>query len=63
MKNNIRVFTSKIGQKGLMTLPKGIRSELGINEGYHVLFKLMPDGKVILEKAVLLPANDVRLTS
>jgi AbrB family looped-hinge helix DNA binding protein len=52
-----RIYTSKISSKGLMTLPKEIRTTLGIKEGDRVLLKVEPDGKITLEKAVIIPAQ------
>lgn len=51
--DNVKFYTPKVGPKGLMTLPKEIRTTLGIKEGDRVLLKVEPDGKVILEKAMI----------
>jgi len=56
--NKTKVFTPKVGSKGLMTLPKEVRDALGIEEGDRVLLKMEPDGKVVLEKALIVHANE-----
>ncbi|RKO66431.1 AbrB/MazE/SpoVT family DNA-binding domain-containing protein [Desulfofundulus salinus] len=53
-----KLYTPKVGPKGLMTLPKQIRTALGIEEGDRVLLKVEPGGKVVLEKALIFSAND-----
>ncbi|CEP69293.1 AbrB-like domain [Moorella glycerini] len=40
-----------------MTLPKEIRAALDLEEGDRVLLKVEPDGKVVLEKAIIMPAG------
>jgi len=40
-----------------MTLPKEIREALEIKEGDRVLLKVEPDGKVVLEKAIIVVAS------
>ena len=40
-----------------MTLPKEIRTTLGIKEGDRILLKVEPDGKVMLEKAMIISAQ------
>lgn len=52
-----KVFTPKVGPKGQMTLPKEIRTALEIKEGDRVLLRIEDDGKVILEKATIIPAS------
>jgi len=52
-----KVYTPKVSVKGLMTLPKEVRVALGIKEGDRVLFKVQPDGKVTLERAVIIPVE------
>ncbi|WP_456151683.1 AbrB/MazE/SpoVT family DNA-binding domain-containing protein [Desulfofundulus luciae] len=54
--DKVKVYTPKVGSKGLMTLPKEIRNALGIEEGDRVLLKVEPDGKVLLQKALVVPA-------
>ncbi|GAW92773.1 AbrB/MazE/SpoVT family DNA-binding domain-containing protein [Calderihabitans maritimus] len=58
MINKTKVFTPKVGSKGLMTLPKQVRDVLGIKEGDRILLKIEPDGRVVLEKALIVPANE-----
>ncbi len=41
----------------LDSLPKEVRVALGIKEGDRVLLKVQPDGKVTLERAVIIPAE------
>lgn len=55
--DKVKFFTPKVGPKGLMTLPKEIRTTLGIKEGDRTLLKVEPDGKVILEKAMIVSAQ------
>lgn len=50
-------YTPKVGSKGLMTLPKEIRNILGIKEGDRLLMKVENDGKIIIEKAMLVPVQ------
>lgn len=57
-----RIYTSKISSKGLMTLPKEIRATLGIKEGDRVLLKIEHDGRVLLEKALVIPARKENAT-
>lgn len=52
-----KIYTPKIGPKGQMTLPKEIREALEIKEGDRVLLKVEPDGKVVLEKAIIVVAS------
>lgn len=54
-----KIYTPKVSAKGLMTLPKEVRVALGIKEkeGDRVLLKVQPDGKVTLERAVIIPAE------
>jgi AbrB family looped-hinge helix DNA binding protein len=40
-----------------MTLPKEIRTALEIEEGDRVLLRIEDDGKVVLEKAIIIPAS------
>ncbi|HHV76548.1 MAG TPA: AbrB/MazE/SpoVT family DNA-binding domain-containing protein [Syntrophothermus lipocalidus] len=40
-----------------MTLPKEIRTALEIEEGDRVLLRIEGDGKVVLEKAIIIPAS------
>jgi AbrB family looped-hinge helix DNA binding protein len=40
-----------------MTLPKEIRNILGIKEGDRLLLKVENDGKIIIEKAMLVPVQ------
>jgi AbrB family looped-hinge helix DNA binding protein len=54
--DKVKFYTPKVGPKGLMTIPKEIRTTLGIEEGDRVLLKIEPDGKVILEKAMIVSA-------
>ncbi len=53
----IKVFTPKVGPKGQMTLPKDVRKTLEIGDGDRVLLRIEPDGKVVLEKAVIMVAR------
>ncbi len=46
-----------MGPKGQMTLPKEIRTALEIEEGDRVLLRIEDDGKVVLEKAIIIPAS------
>lgn len=55
--DKVKLYTPKVGPKGLMTLPKEIRATLEIEEGDRVLLKVEPDGKVVLEKAVIVAAS------
>jgi len=48
--DNVKFYTPKVGPKGLMALPKEIRTTLGIKESDRVLLKVEPNGKVILER-------------
>gem|GEM_PF-2852124 len=57
MADKVKLYTPKVGSKGLMTLPKEIRNALGIEEGDRVLLKVEPDGKVVLEKALIMAAG------
>jgi len=50
-----KIFTPKMGPKGQMTLPKEIRTALEIEEGDRVLLRIEDDGKVVLEKAIIIP--------
>ncbi len=52
-----KIYTPKVSAKGLMTLPKEVRVALRIKEGDRVLLKVQPDGKVTLERAVIIPAE------
>jgi len=52
-----KIYTPKIGPKGQMTLPKEIRAALELDEGDRVLLKVEPDGKVVLEKAIIMSAS------
>lgn len=52
-----KIFTPKMGPKGQMTLPKEIRTALEIEEGDRVLLRIEDDGKVVLEKAIIIPAS------
>jgi len=52
-----KIFTPKMGLKGQMTLPKEIRTALEIEEGDRVLLRIEDDGKVVLEKAIIIPAS------
>jgi len=54
---NTKVYAPKIGPKGQMTLPKEIRTTLGIKEGDRVLLKVETEGKVILEKAEIVSVS------
>jgi len=54
MKN--KIYTSKIGPKGQMTLPKELRKILGIEGGDRILFRVDPSRKIVLEKALIMPA-------
>lgn len=49
--------TPKVGPKGQMTLPKDVRATLELCEGDRVLLRVEPDGKVVLEKAVIVAAS------
>lgn len=40
-----------------MTLPKEIRTALEIEEGDRVLLRIEDDGKVVLEKAIIIPVS------
>lgn len=40
-----------------MTLPKEIRTALEMEEGDRLLLKIEDDGKVVLEKAIIIPAS------
>jgi len=55
--DKVKFFIPKVGPKGLMTLPKEIRTTLGIKEGDRILLKVEPDGKVMLEKAMIISAQ------
>lgn len=55
--DKVKIYTPKVGPKGLMTLPKEIRTTLGIREGDRVLLKVEPDGKITLEKAMIVSAQ------
>lgn len=52
-----KIYTPKVSAKGLMTLPEEVRVALRIKEGDRVLLKVQPDGKVTLERAVIIPAE------
>ena len=52
-----KIYTPKVSAKGLMTLPKEVRVALRIKEGDRVLLKVQPDGRVTLERAVIIPAE------
>lgn len=52
-----KIFTPKMVPKGQMTLPKEIRTALEIEEGDRVLLRIEDDGKVVLEKAIIIPAS------
>ncbi len=44
------IGVSRVSEKGQVTIPKEIRSRLGIRAGDRVLF-LVEDGRVVLRKA------------
>lgn len=52
-----KIYTPKIGPKGQMTLPKDVRATLQIDDGDRVLLSVEPDGKVVLEKAIIVAAS------
>ena len=52
-----KIYTPKVGPKGQMTLPKDVRATLKIDSGDRVLLRVEPDGKVVLEKAVIIAAS------
>jgi len=52
-----KIFAPKMGPKGQMTLPKEIRTAFEIEEGDRVLLRIEDDGKVVLEKAIVIPAS------
>lgn len=52
-----KVFTPKVGPKGQMTLPRDVCRALEIGGGDRVLLRIEPDGKVVLEKAVIMAAG------
>ncbi|WP_066640203.1 AbrB/MazE/SpoVT family DNA-binding domain-containing protein [Desulfolucanica intricata] len=52
-----KIYTPKIGSKGQMTLPKEVRDILGLKEGDRLLLKVEPEGRVVLEKGLVIPAN------
>ncbi|MCF8011663.1 MAG: type II toxin-antitoxin system PrlF family antitoxin [Clostridiales bacterium] len=58
-----KVFTPKIGPKGQMTLPKQIRDSLKIQEGDRILLKVEPEGKVVLEKGMIVPLSIKKVSS
>ncbi len=39
-------------------MPKEIRTALEIEEGDRVLLRMEDDGKVVLEKAIIIPASE-----
>lgn len=57
LNDKTKLYTPKVGPKGLMTLPKEIRATFGIKEGDRVLLKVEPDGKITLEKAMIVSAQ------
>ncbi|MGB9662341.1 MAG: AbrB/MazE/SpoVT family DNA-binding domain-containing protein [Moorellaceae bacterium] len=52
-----KIFTPRMGPKGQMTLPKEIRTALEIEEGDRILLRIEDDGKVVLERAIIIPAS------
>lgn len=52
-----KIYTPKVGPKGQMTLPKDVRATLEIDDGDRVILRVEPDGKVVLEKAVIVAAS------
>ena len=41
--------STTITSKGQITIPKAVRDELGLREGDRVAFRVLEDGKVIVE--------------
>jgi AbrB family looped-hinge helix DNA binding protein len=41
--------TATITSKGQITIPKPVRDELGLREGDRVAFRVLEDGRVVIE--------------
>lgn len=41
--------SATITSKGQITIPKAVRDELGLREGDRVAFRVLDDGKVVVE--------------
>ena len=41
--------SATVTSKGQITIPKAVREELGLREGDRVAFRILDDGKVIVE--------------
>lgn len=41
--------TATITTKGQITIPKAVRDELGLREGDRVAFRILDDGRVVVE--------------
>ena len=41
--------SSTITSKGQITIPKAVRDELGLREGDRVAFRVLEDGRVVVE--------------
>jgi antitoxin MazE len=50
-------FRSRLRTKGQVTLPREIRKLLSINEGDDLIFQVDENGKIIVERAITIPAD------
>ena len=54
------IDVAKVTSKGQVTIPKAIRSLLGLREGDRVLFAASPDGSVSMRNATLQAFDDAQ---
>ena len=53
----VEFFRSRLRTKGQVTLPREIRKLLSINEGDDLIFQVDENGKIIVERAITIPAD------
>ncbi len=53
----VEYFRSRLRTKGQVTLPREIRKLLSVSEGDDLIFQVDEDGKVVVDRAITIPAD------
>jgi AbrB family looped-hinge helix DNA binding protein len=51
------LFKTRLRTKGQLTLPAEVRELLSIDEGDDLIFRVIEGGKVVIERAITIPAE------
>ena len=54
-----RIIKSRLRGKGQVTVPVEVRDQLNASEGDDLIFRVDDDGRILVERAMTIPADQV----